>query len=41
MGGVSGDATAMALKEFELTWVVYDPRDPLGAILALFTLSPV
>lgn len=34
-------ATAAALKEFELTWVVYDPQDPLGALMALFTLSPV
>jgi hypothetical protein len=29
------------LKEFELTWVVYDPKDPFGALLALCTLSPV
>ncbi|CAI5709374.1 unnamed protein product [Peronospora effusa] len=29
------------MQEFELTWVVYDPTDPLGAMLALFTLSPV
>lgn len=34
-------APAVALKEFELTWVVYDPNDPLGALMALFTLSPV
>lgn len=34
-------APAAALKEFELTWVVYDPNDPLGAVMALFTLSPV
>ncbi|KAF4324060.1 hypothetical protein BBO99_00002336 [Phytophthora kernoviae] len=29
------------LQAFELTWVVYDPTDPLGVILALFTLSPI
>ncbi|CAH0474948.1 unnamed protein product [Peronospora belbahrii] len=29
------------VQEFELTWVVYDPTDPFGAILALFTLSPI
>ena len=29
------------VQEFELTWVVYDPTDPLGALLALFTLSPM
>jgi dolichyldiphosphatase len=29
------------VQEFELTWVVYDPADPLGALLALFTLSPI
>lgn len=29
------------LKEFELTFVVYDPRDPLGPLLALVTLTPV
>ncbi|CAI5728594.1 unnamed protein product [Hyaloperonospora brassicae] len=29
------------VQEFELTWVVYDPTDPLGALLALFTLSPI
>ncbi|KAL4115218.1 hypothetical protein PRIC2_013384 [Phytophthora ramorum] len=29
------------VQEFELTWVVYDPTDPLGAVLALFTLSPI
>ncbi|TMW56954.1 hypothetical protein Poli38472_002879 [Pythium oligandrum] len=34
-------AGAEAFKEFELTWVVYDPSDPFGAILALCTLSPV
>lgn len=34
-------ATAESLKEFELTWVVYDPNDPFGALLALCTLSPV
>ncbi|RLN46051.1 hypothetical protein BBJ29_003383 [Phytophthora kernoviae] len=28
-------------QAFELTWVVYDPTDPLGVILALFTLSPI
>lgn len=31
----------VALREFELTWVVYDAADPLGPVLALFTLSPV
>ncbi|EGZ21725.1 hypothetical protein PHYSODRAFT_313791 [Phytophthora sojae] len=30
-----------ALKAFELTWVVYDPTDRFGVIMALFTLSPV
>ena len=29
------------IQAFELTWVVYDPTDPLGALLALFTLSPM
>ncbi|RMX64951.1 hypothetical protein DD238_005820 [Peronospora effusa] len=29
------------MQEFELTWVVYDPTDPLGAMLALFALSPL
>ncbi|KAL3659525.1 hypothetical protein V7S43_015514 [Phytophthora oleae] len=29
------------LKAFELTWVMYNPTDRLGVILALFTLSPV
>ncbi|KAG7397886.1 Dolichyldiphosphatase 1 [Phytophthora boehmeriae] len=28
-------------QAFELTWVVYDPTDPWGIILALFTLSPI
>ncbi|KAE9344247.1 hypothetical protein PR003_g8563 [Phytophthora rubi] len=32
---------AKRVQEFELTWVVYDPTDPLGAMLALFTLSPI
>lgn len=35
------NAATAGLKEFELTWVVYDSADPLGAIMALFTLSPV
>ncbi|RLN10545.1 hypothetical protein BBJ28_00000578 [Nothophytophthora sp. Chile5] len=30
-----------ALQAFEPTWVVYDPTDPLGVVLALITLSPV
>ncbi|OWZ24348.1 Dolichyldiphosphatase [Phytophthora megakarya] len=29
------------VQEFELTWVVYDPMDPFGAVLALCTLSPI
>ncbi|KAG1708584.1 hypothetical protein DVH05_022212 [Phytophthora capsici] len=32
---------AKTVQEFELTWVVYDPTDPFGAMLALFTLSPI
>nr|CCA20165.1 dolichyldiphosphatase 1 putative [Albugo laibachii Nc14] len=31
----------MALKNFELTWVVYDDSDPYGFFLALFTLTPI
>ena len=31
----------MALKNFELTWVVYDDSDPYGFFLALFTLTPM
>ncbi|CCI45790.1 unnamed protein product [Albugo candida] len=31
----------MALKNFELTWVVYDDSDPYGFCLALFTLTPI
>lgn len=31
----------MALKNFELTWVVYDDSDPYGFCLALFTLTPM
>ncbi|KAF1793049.1 hypothetical protein JG687_00010923 [Phytophthora cactorum] len=30
-----------SVQEFELTWVVYDPKDPFGAILAICTLSPM
>ncbi|KAG2760596.1 hypothetical protein PC129_g4238 [Phytophthora cactorum] len=30
-----------SVQEFELTWVVYDPKDPFGAILAICTLSPI
>lgn len=29
------------LKAFELTWVMYDPTDRFGVLMALFTLSPV
>ncbi|KAJ0395847.1 hypothetical protein P43SY_002264 [Pythium insidiosum] len=29
------------VQPFELTWVEYDAQDPLGAVLALVTLSPV
>lgn len=29
------------LKQFEPTWVVYDPADPYGLFLAFCTLSPV
>ncbi|CEG46156.1 dolichyldiphosphatase 1 [Plasmopara halstedii] len=32
---------ARTVQEFELTWVVYDPKDPFGAMLALCTLSPI
>ncbi|RLN10546.1 hypothetical protein BBJ28_00000580 [Nothophytophthora sp. Chile5] len=30
-----------ALQAFELTWVVYDPKDPIGLAMAFFTLAPV
>ncbi|TYZ56993.1 hypothetical protein PybrP1_008905 [[Pythium] brassicae (nom. inval.)] len=33
-------ASTETLKEFELTLVVYDQRDPLGFVLALITLTP-
>ncbi|TDH66439.1 hypothetical protein CCR75_009163 [Bremia lactucae] len=32
---------AKTVQEFELTWVVYDPMDPFGALLALCTLFPI
>ncbi|POM71734.1 Dolichyldiphosphatase [Phytophthora palmivora] len=32
---------AKTVQEFELTWVVYDPKDPFGAVMALCTLSPI
>jgi hypothetical protein len=38
---MTATAIPAAVKDFELTWVVYDPADPLGAALALITLSPV
>ncbi|RLN46050.1 hypothetical protein BBJ29_003382 [Phytophthora kernoviae] len=34
-------AETKILKAFELTWVMYDPTDRFGVIMALFTLSPV
>ncbi|KAF4324059.1 hypothetical protein BBO99_00002335 [Phytophthora kernoviae] len=34
-------AETKTLKAFELTWVMYDPTDRFGVIMALFTLSPV
>ncbi|DAZ99359.1 TPA: hypothetical protein N0F65_005210 [Lagenidium giganteum] len=39
--GATTMGSDQVLTEFEWTWVVYDPRDPLGQIFALFTLSPV
>ncbi|KAL4086616.1 hypothetical protein PRIC1_013678 [Phytophthora ramorum] len=35
------ESKGKALKAFELTWVMYDPTDRFGLIMALFTLSPV
>ncbi|POM73384.1 Dolichyldiphosphatase 1 [Phytophthora palmivora] len=35
------ESKGKALKAFELTWVMYDPTDRFGVIMALFTLSPV
>ncbi|RLN58633.1 hypothetical protein BBJ28_00010407 [Nothophytophthora sp. Chile5] len=34
-------AETKALQAFELTWVVYDPKDPIGLAMAFFTLAPV
>ncbi|ETM47158.1 hypothetical protein, variant [Phytophthora nicotianae] len=37
----TAETKGKALKAFELTWVMYDPTDRFGVIMALFTLSPV